>query len=113
MLKSKLLSILSKDLKNIQVLKNIHIIFPDTYTYSKLKKDDERASLVLELYKKLVQAYFKLEKAEAARDLQDELGVDLITFFDNYRELKSMKGRNLRLSIEEIEKELGKKAKKN
>ena len=30
----------------------------------KLKKDDERASLVLDLYKKLVQAYFKLEKAE-------------------------------------------------
>ena len=48
-------------------LKNIHIIFPDTYTYSKLKKDAERAGLVLDLYKKLVQAYFKLEKAEAAK----------------------------------------------
>ena len=47
-------------------LKNIHRIFPDTYTYSKLKKDDERASLVLELYKKLVQAYFKIEKTEVA-----------------------------------------------
>lgn len=47
-------------------LENIHKIFPDTYTYSKLKKDDERANLVLDLYKKLVQAYFKLEKAEAA-----------------------------------------------
>lgn len=52
--------------------------------------------------------YKKLKQLE---DLQDELGVDLITFFDNYRELKSMKGRNLRLSIEEIEKELGKKLK--
>ena len=47
-------------------LENIHKIFPDTYTYSKLKKDDKRANLVLDLYKKLVQAYFKLEKAEAA-----------------------------------------------
>ena len=47
-------------------LKNIRKIFPDTYTYSKLKKDEERASLVLELYKKLVNAYFKLEKAEVA-----------------------------------------------
>ena len=47
-------------------LKNIRRIFPDTYTYSKLKKDDERAGLVLELYKKLVNAYFKLEKAEVA-----------------------------------------------
>lgn len=43
-------------------LKNIHIIFPDTYTYSKLKKDDERADLVLELYKKLVYAYSNIEK---------------------------------------------------
>ena len=48
-------------------LKNIHKIFPDTYTYSKLKKDDERASLVLELYKKLVQAYFKIERAEETK----------------------------------------------
>ena len=47
-------------------LKNIHIIFPDTYTYSKLKKDDEWASLVLDLYKKLVQAYFKIERVEVA-----------------------------------------------
>ena len=45
-------------------LKNIHTVFLDTYTYSKLKNDNERANLVLELYKKLVQAYFKLEKAE-------------------------------------------------
>lgn len=47
-------------------LKNIHIIFPDTYTYSKLKKDDERANLVLDLYKKLVNAYFKIEQAVVA-----------------------------------------------
>ena len=32
-------------------LENIHKIFPDTYTYSKLKKDDARSSLVLDLYK--------------------------------------------------------------
>ena len=48
-------------------LKNIHIIFPDTYTYSKLKKDDERASLVLDLYKKLVKAYFKIKRAEETK----------------------------------------------
>ena len=47
-------------------LKNIYRIFPDTYTYSKLKKDDRQVSLILELYKKLVQAYFKVEKAEVA-----------------------------------------------
>ena len=43
-------------------LENINRIFPDTYTYSKLKKDDERADLVLELYKKLVYAYSNIEK---------------------------------------------------
>ena len=47
-------------------LKNIHKVFPDTYTYSKLKKDDSQASLVLDLYIKLVQAYFKIEEIEAA-----------------------------------------------
>ena len=45
-------------------LKNIRKIFPDTYTYSKLKKDEERASLVLELYKKLVDAYSEIEKED-------------------------------------------------
>lgn len=45
-------------------LKNIHTVFLDTYTYSKLKNDDERANLVLELYKKLVDAYFELEKED-------------------------------------------------
>ena len=47
-------------------LKNINRVFPDTYTYSKLKKDDERANLVLDLYKKLVYAYFKIEKSVEA-----------------------------------------------
>ena len=45
-------------------LKNIHTVFPDTYTYSKLTNDDERANLVLELYKKLVDAYFEIEKED-------------------------------------------------
>ena len=37
-------------------LKNIHTVFLDTYTYSKLKKDEESGRLVLELYKKVVDA---------------------------------------------------------
>ena len=45
-------------------LKNIHTVFLDTYTYSKLKNDNERANLVLELYKKLVDAYFEIEKED-------------------------------------------------
>lgn len=45
-------------------LENIQKIFPDTYKYSELKKDEKRVNLVLELYKKLVSAYFKLEKVE-------------------------------------------------
>lgn len=45
-------------------LKNIHTVFLDTYTYSKLTNDNERANLVLELYKKLVDAYFELEKED-------------------------------------------------
>ena len=45
-------------------LENIQKIFPDTYKYSELKKDKKRANLVLELYKKLVNAYFELEKVE-------------------------------------------------
>ena len=47
-------------------LQNIDRVFPDTYTYSKLKKDDERANLVLELHKKLFRAYFELEKPAEA-----------------------------------------------
>ena len=47
-------------------LKNIHRVFPDTYTYSKVKKDEERANLVMDLYKKLVHAYFRIEKPAEA-----------------------------------------------
>lgn len=45
-------------------LENIQKIFPDTYKYSELKKDEKRANLVLDLYKKLFNAYFKVEKME-------------------------------------------------
>ena len=45
-------------------LKNIHTVFLDTYTYSKLTNDNERANLVLELYKKLVDTYFEIEKED-------------------------------------------------
>lgn len=49
---------------------------------------------------KIRNKLFKLE------DIEDEFGVDLITFFNNYRELLSLKGRNLKISIEEVQKQL-------
>ena len=39
-------------------------------------------------------------------DVEQELGIDLITFYKNYKELLSLKGRNLRITIEEMEKAL-------
>jgi hypothetical protein len=42
-------------------------------------------------------------------DVEQELGIDLITFYKNYKELLSIKGRNLRITIEEMEKELTRK----
>ena len=40
------------------------------------------------------------------KDIEKELGVDLMTFISNYRQLLSLKGRNLKISIEEVQKEL-------
>ena len=40
------------------------------------------------------------------KDIEKELGIDLMTFISNYRELLSLKGRNLKISIEEVQKEL-------
>ena len=50
-----------------------------------------------------VKMYNKLADLE---DAEEELGVDLMTFISNYRELLSLKGRNLKISIEEVQKEL-------
>jgi hypothetical protein len=47
-----------------------------------------------------------LTKLKHYEDIEEELGIDLITFYKNYKELLSIKGRNLRISIEEMEKEL-------
>lgn len=44
--------------------------------------------------------------AKQIKKIEDELGVDLVTFFNNYRELLSLKGRNLKISIEEVQKQL-------
>lgn len=40
------------------------------------------------------------------KDIEKELGIDLMTFISNYRQLLSLKGRNLQISIEEVQKEL-------
>jgi len=45
-------------------------------------------------------------KLTLLEDIEEELGIDLTKFYKNYRELLSLKGRNLKISIEELQKEL-------
>ena len=56
---------------------------------------------------RLTPSFAKVEqKLGQLEDIEDKLGIDLIIFFNNYRELLSLKGRNLKISIEEMQKEL-------
>ena len=45
-----------------------------------------------------------LTKLKHYEDIEEELGIDLITLYRNYKELMSLKGRNLVISIEEVQK---------
>lgn len=64
----------------------------------------------LTLRDKSIRDNFNAEYAKLAdlEDIEEELGIDLFKFFNNYRELKSLKGRNLKVSIEDMQKELEK-----
>lgn len=50
-------------------------------------------------------AFNKLGQLE---DIEEELDIDLFTFYKNYKELLSLSGRNLRITIEEMKRELEK-----
>lgn len=67
------------------------------------KIDEERDYLE---YKAKNQDEYRYVKLGQLENIEDEFGIDLITFFNNYRELLSLKGRNLKISIEEVQKQL-------
>lgn len=49
------------------------------------------------------------DKLGQLEDIEEELGIDLISFYNNYKELMSLKGRNLFTNIEEFQRFLLKK----
>ena len=67
------------------------------------KIDEERDYLD---YKAKNQDEYRYAKLGQLENIEEELGIDLMTFISNYRELLSLKGRNLKISIEEVQKEL-------
>lgn len=76
----------------------------DEYRYAKLGQLEN----ILEGHniEKLEELDGLLWYIKRIKDIEKELGIDLMTFISNYRELLSLKGRNLKISIEEVQKEL-------
>ena len=81
----------------------------------KSKNQDEYRYVKLGQFENILEGHNieKLEELDGLlwyikriKDIEKELGIDLITFISNYRQLLSLEGRNLKISIEEVQKEL-------